>query len=99
VVPGFRGRLSVRENIYVDGGSASFGRCSAGPSAEQGSNPLARHRLTHLSSTPVFVGRACAAFQQEPDYSRLLLASMLRTVPSSPGGLNCKGQGRRAGVV
>ena len=77
----------------------SFSRWLAGPSDEQGSNPLTRHRLTHLFSTPVFVGRACAAFQQEPDDARLLLACVLRTAPSSPSGLNGKVQGRGAELV
>lgn len=76
--------------------SVSIGRSSAEPSDEQGSNPLTRHRLTHRFTTPVFVGRARAAFQQEPDDARLLLARVLGTAPSSPGGLNGTVQWRHA---
>src|SRR5437868_12576695 len=48
-------------------------RLLAGPADEQGSNPLTRRRLTHRFTSPVFIGRAGAAFQQQPDDARLLL--------------------------
>ena len=70
-----------------------------GRSEEHSSNPLAPRRLEHRFAAPVFVGRACAAFQQQPDDSCLLLACVLRTAPSAPRGLNGQVQGRRAGLV
>ena len=66
----------------------------AGNFHQQGSNPLTRCRLPDLFASPVFVGRACAAFQQQSDDLHLLLASVLGTAPSSPGGLNGEMQGR-----
>ncbi len=71
----------------------------AGHSDEQGSNPLTPCRLTHLSTSSIFVVRAGAAFQQQPDDARLLLACLLRTAPSSPSGLNGEVQGRRPSLI
>src|SRR5438093_7955 len=71
----------------------------AGRSEEQGSSPLTRCCLPHLFTSSVFVGRAGAAFQEQLDDPRLLLACVLGTAPTSPGRLNCEVQGRRAGFV
>jgi hypothetical protein len=72
----------------------SFSRWLAGPSVEHGLKPLTRRGLTHLFTSPVFVGQACPAFQQQSDDAGLLLACVLGTASSSPSGLNGEVQGR-----
>jgi hypothetical protein len=72
---------------------------STGSFDKQVSNPFAPYRLPYLFTTAIFVGRPGAAFQQEPDDARLLLARMPGTAPSPPGGLNGKMKGRGAGLV
>ena len=61
---------------------------------EQRANPLAGCRLMDLFGPAIPIARPGAAFQQEPDDARLLLACVLGTAPSSPSGLNGEMQGR-----